>query len=54
MYINEPSVDRVNLLHSTSCSLKGQNLENLIKCSHLCQDVRHFMIATKKTLALET
>ena len=51
MYINKPSVtkieaaDRVNLLHSTS-----SNLENLVKCSYACPDMRDFMIVTKKRL----
>ena len=59
MYINKPSVtkikaaDRVNLTHSTSCRLNNTNLENLVKCLYLCQDMSHFMIVKKKLLLLD-
>ena len=57
MYINKPSVtkieaaDRVNLLHSTSCSFEQYKFSELVKCLYPCLDMRHFMIVTKKTLA---
>ena len=61
MYINKPLVtkieaaDKVNLLHSTSCNFeqhKSPNLGKMLKCLYPCLDMCHFMIVSKKTLAL--
>ena len=57
MYINKLSVtriedaERVNLLHSSSCSFEQYKSSKLVKYLYLCLDLRHFMMVTKTTLA---
>ena len=59
MFIDKPSVtkieaaDRVNFCIVLSADLNSTNLENLVNCLHICPDMSHFMMVTKKTLAFK-
>ena len=58
MYINKFSVTkieaavRVIFCMVLTAGLNSRNFENLVKCLYPYSDMRHFMIVTKKTLAL--
>ena len=56
MYINKPSVTKIEAAELIFCialaaGLNSRNLENLVNCLYPCQDMRHFVIVTKNTLA---
>ena len=57
MYINKPSTTKIeaaerdNFCMILSTDLNSGNHENIVKYFYPCLDIRHFMIATKNTLA---